>query len=222
MSSATRAEHAHSQPYTRLELWVDGAIHGVGIVGAAAAALLLVETARATRGVWDVAAVAVYVATLVLMPIVSAAYNLNPSPRWRHRLRPVDQGAIFLLIAGTYTPFGVIALGGGLGYALVSVVWLVAVAGVALKLTRPAWLSGRRSVALYLVLGWCALPALGQLLVALSPVALMFLAAGGVLYTVGVIFHLWVSLPFHNAIWHGFVVVAAACHVFAVKAVLAA
>lgn len=220
MASATHATSDPHPAYSRAELLADGAVHGAGIAGAAAAAVVLLGAGAATGDARTLAAAAVYTAALNAMPWVSAAYNLAPLPRWRELMRRLDQAVIFVLIAGTYTPFGLVALGGRTGSALLVAVWLAAAVGVVLKLWRPGWLDTRRSVALYLALGWCALPAIGPLAGALAPMTLALLGLGGVLYSLGTLFHLWTTLPFHNAIWHAFVVVAAGCHVFAVFDVL--
>jgi len=220
MASATDASYDPRPAYSRAELLADGAVHGVGIAGAGGAAVFLLSATAATGDARAIVAAAVYAAALIAMPWVSAAHNLAPAHRWRELLRRLDQAVIFVLIAGTYTPFGLVALGGVLGSALLVLVWIAAGIGVVLKLWRPGWLDTRRSVALYLALGWCALPAIGPLAGALAPMTLALLGLGGVLYSLGTIFHLWTTLPFHNAIWHAFVVVAAGCHVLAVFDVL--
>jgi hemolysin III len=219
MSSAAHATSDDCIPYSRAEVAADGVVHAVGLAGAVVAASVLLHD-TAGGDVRGFVAALIYGAALVLMPLLSGAYNLSRRPEWRRRLRPVDQAAIFVMIAGTYTPFGLVALGGPLGHALLVLVWTVAGIGIVLKLTRPAWLEGTRSVLLYLGLGWCALPAIGPLVAALGPSALALLGIGGVLYTLGVIFHLWTTLPFHHVVWHGFVLAAATTHVFAVFAAL--
>lgn len=220
MASVTHATDDTRSAYSRAELLVDAAVHGAAIAGAGAAAVFLLTAVVGTGDAAVVAAAAIYAAVLVAMPLVSAAYNLTPPNRWRDLLRRLDQATIFVMIAGTYTPFGLVALGGVLGHALLALVWGAAVVGVVLKLWRPSWLDTRRSVALYLALGWCALPAVGPLAATLGPPTLALVGLGGALYSLGVIFHLWTTLPFHNAVWHAFVVVAAGCHVFAVFDVL--
>jgi hemolysin III len=220
MASATRSTRESTPGYRRAEVLADAAVHGAGIAGAAAASMFLLGAVAETGEPAVIAAAAIYAAALLAMPVVSGAYNLTRPTRWSDLLRRLDQATIFVMIAGTYTPFGLVALGGLTGYALLALVWTAAVIGVILKLWHPAWLDTRRSVALYLALGWCALPAVGPLAATLGVPTLALLGLGGVLYSLGVIFHLWITLPFHNAIWHAFVVVAAACHVFAVFDVL--
>ena len=140
---------------------------------------------------------------------LSAAYHLNRSPRWREPLRRLDHGAIYLKIAGTYTPFAALSLPWAVGGWLLTAVWTAAGLGVALKLAAP-----RRfeiaSIPLYLALGWAGLWVWADVTRAISPPALALLGGGGVLYTAGVAFHLWERLPFHNAIWHLHVLLATA------------
>jgi hemolysin III len=122
------------------------------------------------------------------------------------------------MIAGTYTPFILIKLNTTWGLGLLAVVWTMAAIGIAIKLLIPRYLEGL-SVALYLVQGWAVLAAWEPLTTALPGQVLTLLMAGGVLYTVGVVFHLWDRLPYQNAIWHGFVLSAASCHFAAVVCV---
>ena len=151
----------------------------------------------------------------------SAAYNLLRTSRRRDWLRRFDHAAIFAMIAGTYTPFTILGLQGGWSAGLTVVIWSVAAIGIALKLWQPRRIEAI-SVALYLGLGWIGLVALQPFVAALDTSTLSLLAAGGILYSVGVIFHLWRRLPYHNAIWHGFVVVAAGIHYLAVLTVIPA
>jgi hemolysin III len=220
MASVTHAPSETRPSYTRAELVADAVVHGVAIAAAGAAAAVLLASVAGSGDARVVIAAAVFATALIAMPSVSAAYNLSPPGPRRDFLRRVDQATIFVMIAATYTPFGLVALGGTLGHALLALVWLAAVVGAISKLWHPSWLSVRRSAALYLALGWCALPAIGPLAATLGGVTLGLVGLGGVLYSLGVIFHLWTTLPYHNPIWHGFVVAAAACHVVAVFDVL--
>jgi hemolysin III len=130
-------------------------------------------------------------------------------------LRRFDHAAIYVKIAATYTPFAMVKLGGAIGFGLLGAVWAVGLFGVAAKLFWPAQLV-RTSYVLYLAQGWACVAALQPLTEALPARALTLLVVGGILYTLGVVFHLWQSLRYHNAIWHGFVLVASACHFAAV------
>ncbi len=189
------------------------------MVGSILASVFLVLSVLRGADPAAVLASLVYGIGLVAMLWSSAAYHLTCHPRLKEWFRRCDHAAIFLMIAGTYTPFAIAGLGGAIGWTLLSFVWIVAVFGMALKLLRPRR-RDRWSVALYLALGWAGLPVAGRLWEALPGEVFALLGAGGVLYTVGVAFYLWERLPGHNAIWHGFVLAAAVCHYLAVMQVL--
>lgn len=159
----------------------------------------------------DVTAVAAYLASLIASFAVSAAYNIWPVSSTKWRLRRFDQSAIYLLIAGTYTPFLVVLQAWG----ALSIVWTVAFVGVALRICQPDRFD-RLSIALYLLLGWSGVLMLDQVISGLPSATPWLIGAGGLIYSLGVIFHAWDSLRFQNAIWHGFVLVAASIHYAAV------
>jgi hemolysin III len=148
------------------------------------------------------------------MLICSAFYNGGYDSPHHGLLRRLDHAAIFVMIAGTYTPF-LVKLDGAWSRWLMVYVWAVAAAGVAVKMIWP-YRFQRLSVVLYLFLGWTIVVVIKPLLASVSLTAMILLAAGGVLYSVGVMFHLWERLPYQQPIWHGFVVVAAACHYAAI------
>ena len=182
--------------------------------GAAGAVVLLLVYASG-HGAGGLFPVAVYALCLMTMLACSTAYNLAPPSSRRALLRRFDHAAIFLMIAGTYTPFTALRLGGTWSILLTAGVWSLALAGAAAKFAFPRRLEGA-SVALYLALGWIGVVAARPIFAALDLPTLLLLAAGGLLYTVGTGFHLWRALPFQNAIWHGCVLSAAACHYAAV------
>jgi len=167
----------------------------------------------------NVAPILVYVIGLVTMLAFSAAYNLWPVSPVKWVLRRFDHSAIYLLIAGTYTPFlgqmknALASAGLGIG------VWLSAAVGMALKLALPGRFD-RLAVILCLLLGWSGVIAYDSLASAIPSSSLWLLAIGGILYSLGTLFHVWRRLRFHNAIWHGFVLLAASCHYSAVLACL--
>jgi len=157
----------------------------------------------------------VYGLAMIAMFGFSAAYHLIPVPDWKLLLRKLDQAAIFIKIAGTYTPFALVKMGGVAGYTLFGVVWAVALSGAAAKLLvqpKRDWFS----VPLYLALGWAGLAAIQPLVMSVPTESLVLLGVGGAIYTVGVLFHIWESLPYQNAIWHLFVLAGTACHFAAV------
>jgi hemolysin III len=145
----------------------------------------------------------------------SAAYQILRSSRRRELLRCFDHTAIFLMIAGTYTPFTLLRTRPFWDVVLTATVWTIAGAGIALRLLRPH-VFDRVSIAFYLALGWAGLAAIAPLVPMVHLSTLVLLGAGGLLYTAGVVFHTWERLPFQNAIWHTFVLMAAAVHYAAV------
>jgi hemolysin III len=163
----------------------------------------------------NIISVSVYAAGLLAMLGFSAAYNLWPVSRSKWILRRLDHSAIYLLIAATYTPIMVQIQDKVFALALLAGVWLVAVVGILIKLFMPGRFD-RLSVGLYLAMGWSGLIAYNSVVESLPTLAMWFIAAGGILYTLGVIFHAWRQLRFQNAIWHSFVLLGAACHYTAV------
>jgi hemolysin III len=212
----SREEPEGRGPSRALELLVDRQVHRVGLAAAGLAGAWLIAVAAASGRTSVVVSVLVYAGGLLAMLGCSAAYNhsANAAPR-REWLRRLDHAAIALMIAGTYTPFTVIKLTGTWSTAMTAGIWTIAGAGIAIKLLESRRLE-RSSVVFYLALGWMGLIALHPLAKALDPEALILLGVGGMLYTLGVIFHLWRSLPFQTAVWHGFVLLAAGCHYAAV------
>jgi hemolysin III len=204
--------------YDRIEVIADGVVHaigvGLGLIGAVTIVAIAVKMQRI-----DVAPILVYVIGLVATLALSAAYNMWPVSPAKWVLRRFDHSAIYLLIAGTYTPFlaqmknGVASASLGIG------VWSSAVIGIALKLALPGRFD-RLAIVLCLLLGWSGVIAYDSLASAIPSASLWLLAIGGVLYSLGTLFHLWQRLRFHNAIWHGFVLLAASCHYSAVLACL--
>jgi hemolysin III len=200
--------------YTEAEVKADAIVHAIGLAAGFIAAITLVTVALRHLPTAAATSVVVYALGMLAMFCFSAAYNLSRGPnRWL--LRRCDHAAIFIKIAATYTPFAAAKMGGTVGFALLAAVWGIALAGAAAKLIAPAQL-GRASYLPYLVQGWACVFTMQPLLATLSPTAMTLLLVGGVLYTVGVVFHLRERLPYHNAIWHGFVLVASACHFGAV------
>ena len=202
--------------YTRREILADGVIHFLGVAfGVAGAIAIVILAALARLPALEQGAVAIYAAALVSMLGVSATYNMWPVGRRKWLLRRADHALIYLMIAGTYTPLVALVGNGTVAWSLLGGVWLVAGIGIALKLTLPGRFD-RAAIGLYLLLGWSGLAAYDSVIARLQPDALWLLAAGGLLYSFGVVFHVWRSLPFQNAIWHAFVLAATACHFGAV------
>lgn len=220
--STPEAVDAYWYPQSRRAYWLaDVIVHAVGIVLAIAGCIVLVSTAAASGSVKLTAALVIYSAGLLAMLGCSALYNSNTNQKISRVLERLDLSGIFLMIAGSYTPFMLAKLDGPLAWTVLAIVWVVALAGIAMNLLvrRNA---PRLFIMLYLGLGWAVLMIIDRLIHSMSPVGLALLAAGGVLYTIGVIFHVNKKLPFNSAIWHGFVVAAASCHFAAIYLDIAA
>lgn len=201
--------------YSTSELVADGVVHAVGVTFGLCGAVLLVVAAIDLVDPLERAAVVVYALGLVAMLSCSAAYNITPISRLKWRLRRFDHSAIFVMIAGTYTPFITQLKSGLASGALLIGVWSAALTGAFFKVRFPGRYD-RLSIALYLLLSASGMLAYDAVVNSLSLTTLQLLAAGAVLYTTGIIFHVWDRLPFQNAIWHTFVLLAAACHYGAV------
>ena len=204
--------------YDRAEIIADGVVHAIGVcLGLIGAVTIVVMAVKIER--INLAPILVYVIGLVTMLGFSAAYNMWPVSPVKWVLRRFDHSAVYLLIAGTYTPFlaqmknALASAGLGIG------VWLSATVGMALKLTLPGRFD-RLAIILCLLLGWSGVIAYDSLVSAIPSSSLWLLAIGGVLYSLGTLFHVWQHLRFQNAIWHFFVLLAAGCHYSAVLACL--
>jgi hemolysin III len=209
------ADYPMFPQYTLGERVADGLIHLAGVVGSLiAAAALMIVAAGVLPSDW-ILPLAVYCTALVVTFSCSAAYNLVMSPKPKELLRRFDHASIFVMISGTYTPMALIGMGDAWGVVLFSFVWLITLVGATAKLLIPRAVESI-TIGLYLVQGWAAIFAIGPLVSMIPAQALVLLAVGGILYSVGVLFHLSRSLPYHNAIWHAFVLVAASLHYAAV------
>ncbi len=201
--------------YSRGEFLADAWLHIVGVTAAGAGAVVLLAIALSQNSLRLGVALTVYALGLAATFAFSAAYNLVQRPQLKAVLRRLDHSAIFVMIAGTYTPFALVSLGGSYGYGLLAFVWAVAAFGVALKLFLPHRFENI-AVLFYLAQGWAVLTAINPLIEALPSTAMVLLLAGGVIYTGGVAFHMWEKLRYHNVIWHSCVLAAACCHYAAV------
>ncbi len=192
--------------YSQAERLSDAAVHVTGLLLSLMAAPVLVTLAA----VWLhdrvlVVAASVYGVSLVAMLACSALYHMTAAPAWKEWLRRLDQSAIYLKIAGTYTPFAVMS--GPQAMPFLAGLWAAAAAGVSLKLVTARQLFGL-TVALYLAMGWAAVVVGAPILERMTPEGFRLVLLGGSLYTVGVLFLVWERLPFHNTIWHVFVLAA--------------
>ncbi|MFV9506402.1 MAG: PAQR family membrane homeostasis protein TrhA [Oscillochloridaceae bacterium umkhey_bin13] len=206
-------------PIPRGEEFANALTHGLGAAASLLAGIALVAVAVLGGDGWRIASAAVYSLTLLLLYSASTAYHSAPHGPLKDRLEILDHCAIFLLIAGTYTPFTLISLRGPWGWTLFGIVWGLAVAGVAIKLiiaTRFDLLS----TICYLAMGWIVVIAIEPMIQALSATTLAWLVAGGVAYTLGTIFYRRKHVPYSHAVWHLFVLAGSLCHFIAVGAVV--
>ena len=200
--------------YTRGERIADGAVHVLGVAASLAGFALVYAFAFDTLPVPLNTALIVYGLTVFALFCFSAAYHMTPWPRMRPALRRFDQAAIFLKIAGSYTPV-VVLIGGGFAYLMLATIWAAALAGAAGKLFSGGILD-RYTVFLYLGMGWASMLLAWPMFASVPFVDAWLIVAGGLVYSVGVIFHQWSGLKYQNAVWHGFVFAASACHFTAI------
>lgn len=185
--------------------------HAAGLVLSIGGLVGLVMVASLRGDAWHIVGCTIFGVTLMLLYLASTLYHGIPHRRVKQVLRRLDHAAIFLLIAGTYTPFTLVNLRGAWGWTLLALVWSLAVLGIVLQLTLPSK-APRLSVPLYLAMGWMVVVAFEPLAQSMQPAGLMLLFMGGIAYTLGVVFYAWERLPFNHAVWHLFVLAGSACH----------
>lgn len=204
-------------PYSRLEEALHSISHGIGAALSLAGMVVLIVVASLASHVdpWKIVSVSLYGVCLLLLYTTSTLYHGLRHARLKRLFQVLDHCAIYLLIAGTYTPFLLVNLRGPLGWTLLATIWSLALGGIALKLIWPHRF-GMLRVGVYLLMGWMIVLAAGELDARLNTPGLALLVAGGITYTVGVVFYAIRAIPFHHAIWHLFVIGGSVCHYFAV------
>lgn len=201
--------------YSFIEEIINSVTHGAGILLSIAALVLMVVFASLSGSAVHVVSCAIFGVTLILLYTASTLYHGIPYPRVKRILKIFDHCCIYLLIAGTYTPFLLVTLRGALGWTLFGVIWFLALLGVLFKLFFIHRFKIVSTIA-YVLMGWIIILAIKPLMAALPAGGLIFLVAGGLAYSLGVIFYAWKKLPFNHAIWHLFVLAGSICHFFAV------
>jgi hemolysin III len=189
--------------------------HGLALLASLVGLPVLIVVAASRGDAWQIAGAALFGATLVLLYSASTLYHALPPSRAKRVFRVLDHAAIYLLIAGTYTPFALGALRGSWGWTLLGTIWTLAGAGIALKASL-GFRFARASTAVYLLMGWLALVAVGPLASRIGAAGVAWLLAGGLSYTAGVLFFAWGRLRYAHAVWHLFVAAGSVCHFFAV------
>jgi len=201
--------------YSTAEEIANSLTHGVGIALSIAGLAILTAFASVFGSVWHIVSCSIYGATQILLYTASTLYHSIPLPRAKAVFRVLDHSAIFLLIAGTYTPFTLVNLRGPWGWSLFGFIWGLAILGIALQsllLRQKMWVA----ILPYVGMGWVAVIGIKPLLESVAPGGLVLLVAGGLAYTLGSVFYVWRRVPFHHAIWHGFVLAGSVFHFFAV------
>ncbi len=205
--------------YSVQEEIANSVTHGVGAGLAIAGLAVLVVLAVRYGDPWQIVSVSIFGASLVILYSASTLYHAVQQPRLKSVLRKLDHASIYLLIAGTYTPFLLISLRGPTGWTLLAVVWIMATLGVLWKM----FFTGRFEVIatiVYILMGWMGVVAVRDMLANVPPAGILFLFAGGIVYTLGVIFYAIEKIPYNHAVWHLFVLGGSICHFAAVFTLL--
>lgn len=189
--------------------------HGMGILLSIAGLTVLVAFSSLYGDVWHIVSTSIFGASLIIMYTASTLYHAIPIPKAKAVLKHIDHAAIYLLIAGSYTPFLLVNLRGVLGWSLFALVWIIAVVGILLEIFRKNRFK-KLSIALYLGLGWLVVAAIKPMLDSVASGGLLLLLSGGLFYSLGVFFYVRKSMTYHHVIWHAFVLAGSICHYFAV------
>lgn len=207
--------HHHSV----IEELLNSISHGIGAILSLVGVVVLIVLASLAAHIdpWKIIGISFYGVSLVLLYTASTLYHGIKHPRLKQLFQHLDHCAIYLLIAGTYTPFLLVNMRGPTGWTLFAIVWSLALFGIACKLIWPHRFTVMR-VAIYLIMGWLIVFASGEMASSLSTTGITLLAAGGITYTLGVIFFAISAIPYNHAIWHLFVLGGSTCHYFAVYA----
>ncbi|HDL86603.1 MAG TPA: hypothetical protein ENH11_09840 [Candidatus Acetothermia bacterium] len=206
------------EPWTQYSLSeevVNAVTHGVGTLFSIVGLVFLVLSAVREHSSLSIASVAVYGVSLILLHLASTLYHSLRAPRAKRVFRIIDHCSIYVLIAGTYTPFLLIALHNTQGFLLLGIVWGLALTGIVLQVAFKGWF-GRLSVVPYVGMGWLVVIIFRKLLATLPHEGVILLIVGGLFYMGGIIFYGWKKLRFHHAIWHLFVLGGSICHYLAI------
>ena len=201
--------------YSPVEERINISSHAFGLLLSIAALALLVSHATASGDVWHIVSFSIFGSSLIILFAASTIYHSARDPGLRARLRVVDHASIYVLIAGTYTPFTLVTLNGSVGWTIFAITWGMALSGIVLKL----FFTGRFqlvSTLMYVFMGWIIVFAISPLIDNLHPDGLSWLVAGGIAYTVGAILYGIKKIKFNHAIFHVFVLIGAFCHFMAV------
>ncbi|EEX95166.1 hemolysin [Vibrio orientalis CIP 102891 = ATCC 33934] len=202
--------------YSAKEEFANTLTHALGmLLSIVGLVLLLIKASQHNADAMTFASMSIYGGSMILLFLASTLYHAIANPRAKRALKTFDHCAIYLLIAGSYTPFLLVTLRTPLAIGLMAVIWGIALFGIIMKLAF-VYRFKKLSLVTYLTMGWLSLIVIYQLAMNLSIEGLTLLAAGGVIYSLGVIFYVAKRIPYNHAIWHGFVLAGCACHFFAI------
>jgi len=215
MKKYLKTTDCEKRPESASEHIANAITHGVGFGLSVACLVLLVVFASLRHGAWEIVSCSVYGSTLVILYLASTLYHSIYRPRVRHILQIIDRAAIYLLIAGTYTPYLLVPLRGALGWSLFGVIWGMAIVGIVFQ---AVFINRYKvfSVLTYLLMGWMVVATIIPLLRVFPVMAIIWMAIGGLCYTLGIVFYAWRQLKFAHAIWHLFVLAGSICHFFGI------
>ncbi len=207
---------SYKPQYSQSEELANSLTHGVGmLLGIVGLILLLVRALEQQADALTITSMAIYGSSIIVLFLASTLYHAIPHPKAKRWLKTFDHCAIYLLIAGSYTPFLLVSLRTSLAIGLMIVIWTIALIGILMKVAFIHRFK-RLSLTTYLVMGWLSLIVIYQLAITLEIGGLTLLAVGGLIYSLGVIFYVSKRIPFNHAIWHGFVLAGCVCHFFAI------
>jgi hemolysin III len=205
--------------YTIVEEWINGLTHGIGAVLSVAGLVVLVVCAVIYGNAWHVVSFSIFGSTLIILYTASTLYHSVTHTTAKRVFWTLDHSAIFILIAGTYTPFMLVNLRGGWGWSIFGIIWACAILGIILKIFYIGKFE-KISVAVYVMMGWLGIVAFKEIVTNVSLLSIVLLVIGGLSYTLGVIFFAWEKLPYNHALWHLCVLSGSVFHYFAVLSIL--
>jgi hemolysin III len=215
MSRKKKPDTSNDPRYSLGEEIANSVTHGIGAGLSVAGLTVLVVLAAIYGDVWRIVSFSIYGSTMIMVYLSSTLYHSFQHPQVKRILRIIDHASIYLLIAGTYTPFLLVSMRGAWGWTLLVIVWGLALLGVGFKAIFTHRFQ-KLSLLAYILMGWLSVIVLKEALVSIPVGGLLLVAIGGVIYTVGIIFYIWKKLPYNHAIWHLFVLGGSMCHYFAI------
>ncbi len=201
--------------YTVGEEIANSISHGIGTLLSIAGLIVLIVIAALHGNAWHIVSFSIFGSTLIILYLASTLYHSLTNPSAKIVFKKIDHSAIFLLIAGSYTPFMLVNLRGAWGWSIIGIIWALAIAGIVLKFCCISKFP-KISVALYLFMGWLSIIAFKEMINNIPHLSIILIIMGGLSYTVGVIFYIWRKLPYNHAVWHIFVLSGSVFHYFAV------